>query len=40
MLATLWQRFQLELAPGHDCTPEPSITLRPKHGMKMSVRPA
>jgi len=40
VLATLWQRFQLDVLAGHDCTPEPSITLRPRHGMKMLVRSA
>jgi cytochrome P450 len=38
VLATLWQKLDLELFPGHDCTAEPSITLRPKHGMQMTVR--
>ena len=39
VLATLLQRTRLELVPGHDCTPEPSITLRPRFGMKMVVKP-
>ncbi len=38
VLATLLQRVKLELEPGHDCTPQPSITLRPKHGMPMRAR--
>ena len=40
VVATLLQKTRLELVAGHDCTPEPSITLRPKHGMKMVVKPA
>ncbi len=40
VLATLCQRFRLDLVPGHDCTPEPSITLRPRSGMMMLVRNA
>jgi cytochrome P450 len=38
VLATLLQKVKLELEPGHDCTPQPSITLRPKHGMPMRAR--
>jgi len=37
VLATLWQKYELNLVPGHDCTAEPSITLRPKFGMQMQV---
>ncbi len=40
VLATLAQKFALELVPGHPVALEPSITLRPRHGMRMSVRPA
>ena len=38
VLATIAQRVRLELVPGHPVDPEPSITLRPRHGMKMLVR--
>jgi cytochrome P450 len=37
LLATIAQKFQLKLAPGHPVVPEPMISLRPKHGMKMVV---
>jgi cytochrome P450 len=35
VLATLAQRFQLSLAPGHQVVPERVFTLRPKYGLKM-----
>ena len=38
VLATLLQRFRLDLLPGHATVLEPSITLRPKHGMPMEIR--
>jgi cytochrome P450 len=37
LLATLGQRWKLRLVPGHPVEPEPLITLRPKHGMRMLV---
>src|SRR4029077_7473836 len=37
LLATLARRWRLRLAPGHPVVPSPSITLRPKHGMKMTL---
>lgn len=37
VLAHLAQRFRLDLVPGHPVDPEPSITLRPRHGMRMTV---
>ena len=37
LLATLAQRWELRLIPGHPVEPEPLITLRPKYGMKMMV---
>ena len=40
VLAALAQKFSLELVPGHPVALEPSITLRPRHGMRMAVRPA
>jgi cytochrome P450 len=38
VLATLAQRYRLELEPGHVVVAEPSITLAPKHGMRMRLR--
>jgi len=38
LLATLAKRYRLDLVPGHPVVPEPLITLRPKHGIKMLVR--
>lgn len=37
ILATLCQRFRLRLVPGHPVEPQPLITLRPRHGMRMTV---
>jgi cytochrome P450 len=39
ILATLAQRWQLRLVPGHPVVPEPLITLRPKYGMRMLAEP-
>jgi cytochrome P450 len=38
MLSTIAQRFKLSLIPGHPVSPQPLITLRPRHGLKMQVR--
>ncbi len=35
LLATIAQQFRLRAAPGERAAPQPSITLRPKNGMKM-----
>ena len=35
LLATLARRWRLRLEPGQDIVPAPSITLRPRHGMRM-----
>lgn len=35
LLATIAQRFRLRPAPGERVTPQPSITLRPRNGMRM-----
>ena len=35
LLATLARGWRLRLVPGHPVVPLPSITLRPKHGMRM-----
>jgi cytochrome P450 len=37
VLAVLWQRWRLDLAPGHPVELDPTITLRPRHGMRMTV---
>jgi cytochrome P450 len=36
-LATFAQRWRLRLVPGHPVVPQPIVTLRPKHGMRMTV---
>jgi cytochrome P450 len=36
-LATIAQRWRLRLVPGHRVEPQPIITLRAKHGMRMSL---
>ena len=40
LLATLWQRFHLDLVSSHPVIPQPSITLRPRHGILARPRPA
>jgi len=37
LVATIAQRWQLRLVPGHPVVPQPLVTLRAKHGMKMTV---
>ena len=37
LLATLGQRWRLRLAPGHRVGFHPLVTLRPKHGMRMTL---
>jgi cytochrome P450 len=37
LLATLGQKWKLKLVPGHRVEPEPLITLRPKHGIRMTI---
>lgn len=37
ILATLAQKWRLQLVPGHPVEPQPLITLRPKYGMLMRV---
>jgi cytochrome P450 len=37
LLATLGQKWKLRLVPDHPVEPEPLITLRPKHGMRMHL---
>jgi cytochrome P450 len=38
ILAAILRRFRLELPPGWRATPEPSITLRPKEGVRVTLR--
>jgi cytochrome P450 len=35
LLATIAQQFRLRSVPGERIAPQPSITLRPKNGMRM-----
>ena len=39
-IAMVMQRFRLDLVPGHPVVPEPMITLRPRHGLRMRIREA
>jgi cytochrome P450 len=39
VLATLAQRVRLRLLPGHPVVPDPIFTLRPKHGLRMTLEP-
>ncbi len=39
ILATILSRVRVELVVGHRVAPEPLVTLRPRHGMRMVVRP-
>jgi cytochrome P450 len=38
VIAALAQQFQFRLAPGRPVVPEPLVTLRPKHGISMTIR--
>jgi cytochrome P450 len=37
ILATIFQRFALELVPGQDLSPWVAPTVRPRHGLEMVV---
>jgi len=37
LVATISQQYRLRLVPGHPVVPQPLITLRAKHGMRMTV---
>lgn len=37
LVATIAQQWRLQLVPGHLVVPEPVVTLRTKHGMRMTV---
>jgi cytochrome P450 len=38
VLATILQRFRVELMPGPEVVPDPTFTLRPKYGVKVLLR--
>ena len=38
ILATLAQRFDVELEPGQEVVPDATFTLRPRHGIRMRIR--
>ena len=40
LLALLVRDFDFEMVEGHPVEPEPLITLKPKYGILMRVRPA
>jgi cytochrome P450 len=40
VLATILPRFLPSLVAGHPVVPDPMITLRPAHGLRMTLRPA
>jgi cytochrome P450 len=37
LVATIAQQWRLRLVPGHPVTPQPVVTLRTKHGMRMTA---
>ncbi len=37
IVATLAQRYRLRPVPGHPIEPEPTVTLRPRHGLPMTL---
>src|SRR5437764_14154783 len=40
VVATIAQQWKLRLVPGHPVAPQPLVTLRTKHGMRMTTEPA
>ncbi|MBW4682870.1 MAG: cytochrome P450 [Microcoleus vaginatus WJT46-NPBG5] len=38
LLATIAQKFELNLVPEHPIVPQPSITLRPEYGIKVTLK--
>jgi cytochrome P450 len=38
VIGALAQRFQPRLVPGHPVIPEPLVTLRPRHGIRMTLQ--
>lgn len=39
LVAQIAGRFTIDLVPGHPIELEQLVTLRPKHGLQMTVRP-
>jgi hypothetical protein len=37
VMSTLAQRWRMRLVPGHPVAPQPVVTLRIKHGLKMTL---
>ena len=37
VIATIARKFRFKLVPGHPVVPEPLVTLRPKHGIRMTI---
>ena len=37
ILATVAQRYRLDLVPGHPVVPEPLVTLSARHGLLMTL---
>ena len=37
VIGTLAQRFRFRLVPGHPVVAEPLVTLRPRHGIRMTL---
>jgi len=37
VLATVAQQLRLDLVPGHPVEVEPLVTLRPRHGIRMTL---
>jgi hypothetical protein len=37
LVSTIAQHWTLRLVPGHPVVPQPVVTLRTKHGMRMTV---
>ena len=37
ILATIAQRYQLRMVPGHPVEPQMLVTLRPKYGLQMTI---
>src|SRR5690606_8296585 len=39
ILAMVARSYALDLVPGHPVVPQPTVTLRPAHGLRMRLRP-
>ena len=39
ILATVLQKYRLDLLPGHPVSPQTKIFLHPRHGMQMTIHP-